>query len=159
MGGEDYTPSGDELTAQLDALGQTDMRESQFDVDMSSPKVPNQKVANVLSEIEAIRNEARQDLADGEIDQYEYDKVTSAIDQIEREASDNPFDQNDRITGYDETYSARDSLRDQIDAGDFDGTILGEGEGGLEIPTSGESLTDDTLGTSPSFETQDEAID
>ena len=128
--GQDYTPTSAELAAQLANANLPDLRLSQFDVDMSQPKTPNRTTLGALHEIDVIRKETEEKFArDG--DQSYYDESMAALDNIERQALERPFDKADGGREIRTKFSPRDSLRDQIAAGDFDGTILGEGEGGM----------------------------
>lgn len=134
---EDYTPTSAELSAQLANAGLPDLRQSQFDVDMSQPKTLDFTTQNVFYEIEDIRKETEEKFAkDG--DQSYYDETMAALDVVERDhrnkiadGSLDLFDFRDEDTEDMNNRYSRYLLNRQKEAGDFDGTILGEGEGGM----------------------------
>jgi len=122
--GQDYTPTSAELAAQLANANLPDLRQSQFDVDMSQPKTIDPFTQSAFEQLDLMRKEAEEKFArDG--DQSDYDESIAAFDQIERDSLATPFDNAD----FSRERKAKWSY--MVDAGDFDGTILGEGEGGM----------------------------
>ena len=122
--GEDYTPTSAELAAQLEDEDLLDLRQSQFDVDMSKPKTLDPFIQIQFEQLDIMRKEAEEKFArDG--DQSDYDEAMAAFDKIEGEMQGSPFDNADFSREHEAKWSY------MVDADDFDGTILGEGEGGM----------------------------
>ena len=132
--GRDYTPTSAELSAQLANSNLLDLRQSQFDVDMSQPKTPNLSTEVGLLELGIMRQEQAQKLAEGKISQSDYDEAIAVLDGIDQEIRTNPFDKKNEDLEYDVKRAADRAFERRTEAGDFDGTILGEGEGGMPIP-------------------------
>ena len=110
---ESYTPTALGLQQQLAMNDQTDMRERQSPVDMGITKLDDAQYRSRKSPeaYARMRNKYSQELS-------------------------NMFDDNDDYRNYEADYAAKNSLNNQVEAGDFDGTILAPGEGKLSTPVS-----------------------